>query len=244
MVPRFGFAVLRLVLMVSLSGTWLVVHPETSHACSCLPLDPPPLALEEADAVFVGRVASLRHTESQDGWVSTADPVTVEFDVSTIWKGRNSKTLRLRTNRSEVSCGYEFIEGREYLVYAHSSRVSYCSRTRPLSTAAQDLAELGPGQTAGQVAPAPTPTVSVPERNGAGQDASTPTPPKSEAQASAVSELQTPAASESQTSSSGCGASPDTIDLAVVGLMVGAVWFGVGRRRSDAIAWQPRQRGD
>ena len=222
--PRFGSVALRLALIVPLIGTLLVVHPETSHACSCLPKDPPSLALEEADAVFVGRVVSLRYVEREDGMVNSLDPVTVEFDVSMVWKGPNSKTLRLTTRRTTVSCGYDFVEGVEYMVYAHDPFINLCSRTRPLLDAAQDLGELGPGQAPFQSAPAPTPVASEDQ---------TPTAP----------EPQTPAASELQTSSSGCGSSPHTIDLAVVGLMAGAVWFGVGRRRSDAIGGRRRQRG-
>ena len=233
---RFGCAALRLALIVSLTGIWLVAHPETSHACSCrFPLDPPSLALEEATAVFIGRVVSLREFEAPGGLVSTGDPTTVELDVSTVWKGPTSETRRLTTARSGVSCGYTFVVGGEYLVYSHGSRVSLCSRTRPLSSAAQDLAELGPGQTPGEVAPTLTPTVSDPEVTGMGQEVPTPTPPASDAQAPEAPESETPAASEPQTNSGGCGSSPHTIDLAIVGLMVGAVWFGVGRRRSDTI---------
>ena len=72
--PRFGSVALRLALIVPLIGTLLVVHPETSHACSRLPKDPPSLALEEADAVFVGRVVSLRYVEREDGMVNSLDP--------------------------------------------------------------------------------------------------------------------------------------------------------------------------
>lgn len=234
MTLRFGFAALRLALIVSLIGIALVVHPDRSHANLCLPPESPSQALEEADAVFAGRVASLRYHQKEEGILSTADPVTVEFDVSTVWKGPNSKTRHLTTSRG----GYTLYLGFEYLVYSHDGDVG-CG-TRPLSEAAYELAELGPGQAAGQAALTPTPTVSEPEVTGRGQDVPTPTPPAAEAQAPGAPESQTPAASEPQTNSSGCGSSPHTIDLAVVGLMVGAVWFGVGRRRADAIDRHPR----
>ena len=216
---RFGSVALRLALIIPLIGFWLVVPPERSYACSCADPGSPSWALAESAAVFMGRAVSVREFERADGMVSSTDPTTVEFDVSTVWKGSNSPTRRLTTRQSEVSCGFTFVEGVEYVVYSHDSRtVGLCSRTRPLSRAAQDLAALGPGQAPGQGALAPTPDVSVPQ-----------TP--------AVPEPQTPAVSEA---SGGCGSSPQSIDLAVVGLMAGAVWFGVGRRRSDAIDRRPR----
>ena len=204
-----GSVILRLALIVLLIGLWFVMHPERSHACSCLPPGPPSLALEEATSVFLGRVVSIRHLERADGMVSSGDPTTVEFDVSTVWKGSTSPTQRIMTNRGGASCGYTFVEGDEYLVYSHDGWVGLCDRTSLVSGAAYDLAVLGPGQAVSQITLTPRLAMSKLQTNG-----STPTP----------------AAPETQTSSSGCGSAPGTVDLAVVGLMAGVVWLGVRRR--------------
>ncbi len=55
-----------LTLVSLLMGLWLMVHPERSYACSCIP---PGSQLEElaaSHAVFEGRVASLHYYESGD----------------------------------------------------------------------------------------------------------------------------------------------------------------------------------
>lgn len=136
-----------LALIVLAIGLWLFVQPERVYACSCVQPGSPSEALTESAAVFRGKVVSIREFERDDGILSSADPTTVEFDVTNVWKGSGSQTLFLTTARSDSSCGFTFIKGGEYVVYSRDgSTVSLCSRTRPLWRAAQDLAELGPGQ--------------------------------------------------------------------------------------------------
>ena len=221
MALRLGSAALRLALILSLIGLWFVMHPERSYACSCFPPSPPSSALEEATSVFMGRVVSVERGDS------IANPTTVEFDVSTVWKGSNSPARYIMTNTGGASCGYTFHLGGEYLVYSYDGRVSLCSRTSLVSGAEYDRAVLGPGQAVIQIdlTPRLAPRLAVSKLE---TDGSTPTPvvPKPQTDDSAP----TPTASEPQTSSSGCGSAPDTVDLAVVGLMAGAVWLGVRRR--------------
>ncbi len=86
------------------------------------------------------------------GW-SSADPITIEFAVTTVWKGSVYEVAHLETARMGASCGFSFVEDVEYLVYSRDgSEVSLCSRTRQLSKAGADLTELGEGWT-----PDPTP---------------------------------------------------------------------------------------
>lgn len=125
---------------------------EQSHACSCVPLGTPSEALERSGAVFAGRVVSMEVNRFMS---SGADPVTIEFDVKTVWKGPVSRTMRLTTPVLEASCGYTFVIGVEYLVYSwDGSEVNLCSRTQPLWEARDDLTELGDGQ---PLAPSVTP---------------------------------------------------------------------------------------
>ena len=86
--------------------------------------------------------------------MSSADPTTVEFEVTTVWKGRENRTIHLTTPRGESSCGFAFVEGVEYIVYSLNGFPVYlCSRTNRLSAAGADLAALGEGQVLGRVHP-------------------------------------------------------------------------------------------
>ena len=105
----------------------------SARACSCAMPKPPQESLQEAVAVFSGRVASVK-TETSLFSSSSLDP----------------------------SCWYGFVEGREYFVYAYASsegsdlRVSSCSRTNPMELARDDIAALGEGKALpGEHAPAP-----------------------------------------------------------------------------------------
>jgi hypothetical protein len=97
--------------------------------------------LEEATAVFEGRVDS----------VSAEDLVAVRFSVTRAFKGVESETIQIRTRENSAACGYRFVEGQTYLVYAYGEegdlRVGLCSRTRLVEEAAEDVTELGAGVT-------------------------------------------------------------------------------------------------
>jgi hypothetical protein len=126
-------------------------------ACSCLPAATPKEALAQADAVFAGTVASI-----EDLRQSTADPnftpieKKVTFRVSQTWKGKSAADLVVRTASNSAECGYHFVVGSNYVVYANlpggiSGRATnlyttICTRTREYSKAADDLRDLGAGQ--------------------------------------------------------------------------------------------------
>ena len=110
---------------------------------------------------FEGSVISVRDLERNDQIVSSADPTTVEFEVTTVWKGRENWTIHLTTPRGESSCGFAFVEGVEYIVHSLNGFPVYLSsRTNRLSAAWADLAALGEGQVLGQGTPISTPGVS------------------------------------------------------------------------------------
>jgi len=133
----------------------------SARACSCAMPKPPQESLQEAVAVFSGRVASVK-TETSLFSSSSLDPVWVTFEVDRWWKGPGSNRVTVKTAREGASCGYGFVEGREYFVYAYASsegsdlRVSSCSRTNPMELARDDIAALGEGKALpGEHAPAP-----------------------------------------------------------------------------------------
>ena len=206
MTLNFASIAMRLALVLVLAGLWLLFQAAPSHACSCITPGSPSEELAKSAVVFAGTVVSLDRSLVKS---SSLDPVIVEFDIKTVWKGQPAhRMMEFTTPESSASCGYSFVEGVEYLVYSRNGlEVSLCSRTRPLSQAAGDLAELGQGQPPTEGTTAPTPAVTE-----------QPPPP-------------TPVA-PGQPVGGGCGPSPHSDGLLMAGLVVGIAWLGLGKRRS------------
>ena len=118
-----------------------------AHACSCIPPRPPLEALERADAVFAGDVVSISEPKGlfRSWFESSTDPITVEFRVNAVWKGKIHETLFIQTAWSSASCGFEFVQGEQYIVYAREGWASLCSRTKSIDEASEDLMALGEG---------------------------------------------------------------------------------------------------
>lgn len=141
---------LLLVAALAFPAGLLLVAPDCASACSCAmtggtPQQRAEIALSESTTVFAGEMVGV-DPPSDAPITNSAAPVTVTFQVSEAWKGCEQDTLQVTTARSSVSCGYEFREGEEYLVYAsQGNQVSLCSETKPLSKAAADLEVLGAG---------------------------------------------------------------------------------------------------
>lgn len=155
-----GFALLSSIL-------WFLGSTGNAHACSCTHPNPPLDAVQYADTVFSGRAVSVLEFSGVDrDWAwSTSDPTIAVFDVNAVWKGPAYDTMQVVTPRSGVSCGFTFVEGEEYLVYAQHKNspgtesvfetldgytvvgytVSLCSRTVPLEQGQEDLKMLGLG---------------------------------------------------------------------------------------------------
>ena len=117
--------------------------PKPAHACSCAPSGSPAEALADADAVFAGEVIAVRPQGHPPFRLSSADPVAAEFRVSQVWKGPRRETVTVETELSEISCGYEFKEGRKYIVYVWDGRTGLCTRTAPAWRAFHDFVALG-----------------------------------------------------------------------------------------------------
>ena len=202
MAPNSGSLVICAALIVPLISLWILLHPTQSYACSCVTPGSPSEEMANSAAVFMGRVVSVREFERNDGSWSSTDPTTIEFAVSTVWKGPSYETMFLTTARLDGSCGFTFVEGEKYVVYSRNgSTVSLCSRTRSLSEAQHDLTELGKGQAPIPVTIAPTPVPFTPRASAPWQTWA----------------IIGPAV------------------LLVVGLMIGAAWLGLRKRRSDGL---------
>jgi hypothetical protein len=111
-----------------------------AFGCSCVEPKPPAEALAESRTVFSGKVIDIDSNEFSK---------SVTFDVDRAWKGISKDRVTAATPANSAACGYEFEEGREYLIYSHDDEegleVIICSRTQPLETATADLIVLGEG---------------------------------------------------------------------------------------------------
>lgn len=131
-------------------STMLNFSPNTSYACSCVVPGTAKEELKESAAVFSGKVINIAAENKFMLFQSSADPIAVTFEVQEWWKGNVQKKVTVYTAKSSASCGFEFALNNKYLVYANevdgTFKVSVCSRTALLSTAGDDLAELGKGE--------------------------------------------------------------------------------------------------
>ena len=116
----------------------LIALPAVSWACSCTEPPPPLDALEDATAVFTGRVLAA----TPDG----ANGFTYTIRVHAVWKGSAEPEVEVST--SDVAmCGLWMQAETDYLVYAGGDEAALsthvCSRSKPMAAAESDLAELG-----------------------------------------------------------------------------------------------------
>lgn len=138
--------VLQVFIMVVVSSAGLMMLPTTSHACSCAVSLSVESELPSQTAVFSGKAVEV--AEPKRGMnSSSADLIPVTFEVDQTWKGEIRKEQIIRTARSGESCGFEFVENQEYLVYAsgetNNLEVNLCGRTQVLLTSGKDIAALG-----------------------------------------------------------------------------------------------------
>jgi hypothetical protein len=110
-----------------------------------MPSGPPCQALFQSDVVFVGTVKSIATDEEagSDQRLFGRRLVTLSLDRGI--RGIKGSTVTVRTGQGGGDCGFDFKEGQTYLVYASRHpdgwlSAGICSRTRPLSQAAEDLA--------------------------------------------------------------------------------------------------------
>ena len=132
-------------LLPALAILSLLLVPSAASACSCMPSGPPCQALFQSDVVFVGTVKSIATDEEagSDQRLFGRRLVTLSLDRGI--RGVKGSTVAVRTGQGGGDCGFDFKEGQTYLVYASRHpdgwlSAGICSRTRPLSQAADDLA--------------------------------------------------------------------------------------------------------
>ncbi|HEX8492538.1 MAG TPA: hypothetical protein VF658_06825 [Pyrinomonadaceae bacterium] len=120
-------------------------------ACSCVPERPVCESFGSASAVFVGKVvgaAEQKTEKNDDGTTTTYDVGAIHFVIEEAFSGvKGRKKVTIRSGTGGADCGYWFLRGERYLVYAYGDLkqglgTSICSRTRLLNDADEDLSFL------------------------------------------------------------------------------------------------------
>lgn len=139
--------ILTVVPLLGLVAALAALLPCTAFACSCAQPGPPDEALNDATAVFAGRVVSV--VEAPRGGQGLPISRQVRLEVSQLWKGPDATLIEVVTGQGDGDCGIGFQAGSEYLVYARTADgflyTGLCSRTARLDAAGADLAALGAG---------------------------------------------------------------------------------------------------
>jgi hypothetical protein len=118
------------------SVAWILL-PAQARGCDCVNSGPPCKAFAATSEVFAGRVVKILATETEYRKVS--------FEVTATYRGSAGKTAEILTGSGGGDCGFDFREGKDYLVYAGPQQesgklyTSICTRTRLLSEARDDL---------------------------------------------------------------------------------------------------------
>lgn len=127
------------ILTLSFALGLLLCLIDIAEACSCRrEPNPPCRAFWDTQAIFDGVVVKV--TPINPGGFSQR---SVRFSVENAYRGVKGKEVTVVTGDGGSDCGYTFTEGKRYLVYAYGSseqlETNYCTRTRPIEYADEDL---------------------------------------------------------------------------------------------------------
>ena len=97
-----------LILPAFLIG--FTVNIGTASACSCME-SPVTEVYEESDAVFLGTVTKIETTDLEE---------KVTFSVEQSWKGVESGTVTITTEKDSATCGIDYLVGEQTPVFAEA----------------------------------------------------------------------------------------------------------------------------
>lgn len=125
--------------LVALIVLFVMSVSQHSFACECTRRPALTTAINEASMIFLGTVKSISISEdSKFYWV--------EFNIDKAWKGQSGIRSQVKVGTGKA-CGYQFSEGKRYLVFASDSAPGYtstCGRTKLAEEAVEDIKSLGP----------------------------------------------------------------------------------------------------
>ena len=153
----------KLILPICFISAFIFGAPEANAQCDCIGSNGKNLGgnrendyrgsryatayeeFENSEAIFTGEFVEMTKIERPPAFKSDSPyEYEIKFKVKNAWKKNLEEIVSLRF---WAGCLIGFQKGEEYLVYAfvHEGilRTNYCSRTRLLSKAADDLKEFG-----------------------------------------------------------------------------------------------------
>ncbi len=93
--------------------------------------------LSRHKSAFAGRVKDVREESGS---------LLVTFDVHRVWKGPRGKELSVKTAGAAGACGYSFVAGKDYLVYADGEKdaltTDRCAANAELAGAERSVRQL------------------------------------------------------------------------------------------------------
>jgi 5-hydroxyisourate hydrolase-like protein (transthyretin family) len=122
------------------------IFADDAAACVCrFGGEPVCQEYSRTDIVFAGTVAGSAKITVNEGDYKYEQRL-VRFEIAEMFRGEQMAKAEIITGWGGGDCGYNFTNGESYLVYAHINKenkrlyTSVCTRTRPTSQAAEDLA--------------------------------------------------------------------------------------------------------
>jgi hypothetical protein len=139
-----------LPLLSSFIFVMLIHFPIPAYACDCVIPSSVETEFSQSDAVFSGKVISIKESRSLGGYAKKE----IIFEVYKTWKGLEESQVKITTGQGGGDCGYHFIHDGEYLIYGRYSDMygksqlstGICDRTVDLEAAIEDLKILGNGK--------------------------------------------------------------------------------------------------
>jgi len=129
-------------LVVLFLGLASLAQTSGARACSCIKLSPSE-GLTSSHTIFTGEVTKIEPNKA-----TRFGGLEITLRVERVWKVDPQREIKVHTAGSSAACGYTFVKGEKYLVYAlrddaDPMRVSLCSRTALVKNAKEDLSYLG-----------------------------------------------------------------------------------------------------
>lgn len=147
---------LRVLAVLALVAALLVVSGGTAGACSCA-MPTPAERMRESAAVFTATVTQVHVQEP----ILNGGSVTATLRADHVYKGEARATFEVSTRAQGPACGYTFVEGGRYLVFARAQgsrlNTTMCSGNKQVPAGEQPLRVMGDDLTPELIAALGTP---------------------------------------------------------------------------------------
>ncbi|MEV7010280.1 hypothetical protein [Streptosporangium sp. NPDC051022] len=109
----------RILAVLLLLAAVIVITPGTACACSCAPLQPAD-QVKRAAAVFTGTVVAADPVKGDPS--GPRPPIVYTLRADQVYKGAAAAEYQVATNADSAACGYNFVVGSRYLVFASDEK--------------------------------------------------------------------------------------------------------------------------